>query len=89
MHLTCWRIARRFGTKAQVVFVMAAWGPGKEQYWFSIMHLGLPTLASQSFLTDAAISAIGFALGLVAMRMIAGPARSDALARVRQIPKLP
>jgi serine/threonine protein kinase len=79
--LLLWRIGRRFGWKAQAGFTIAAAvaGPVRERVYGSLMEVTFAT----PLLADIVTWAVGLALAQVAMRMVAGPAGTDPLARTR------
>jgi hypothetical protein len=80
-----WRLTRRFGWRGQVAFLaaMAIFGPVRDY---------IATAAAPGFivfgpgvvpvLADSACWASGMALGQLVLRLVAGPARSDQLARL-------
>jgi eukaryotic-like serine/threonine-protein kinase len=80
--LLFWRVSRRFGWAGSTVLIVALSGLFALQDRFlwnpalNIVSVGISALV-----TDAALWAVGFALGYAAMRLIAGPARSDPFAR--------
>jgi hypothetical protein len=81
-----WRLTRRFGWRGQLAFLAAACigGPLRDYFWTTVMPLPgvesvsglLPWIANGVFW----LCAVG--LGQAIMRIIAGPARSDRLARM-------
>jgi hypothetical protein len=84
--LIFWRIARRFGWKGQVVvFVGVAFAFAmRERFWFDqFMQLMIMPFGTIPVAVDAAFGTLAFALGYAMMRVIAGPARSDRLARTQ------
>jgi serine/threonine protein kinase len=84
--LVVWRIARRFGWVGYaVVFVVVGVSFAvRERFWFDrfmqVMNMPFETIPVA---VDAAFGTLAFALGYAVMRVIAGPARSDRLARTR------
>jgi serine/threonine protein kinase len=84
--LVGWRLGRRFGWKGQVVLLawIAVWAPLRERLiydqFMQVMHAPLELLP---VMTDIAVWATGLLLGYAAMRLVAGPAGADWLARTR------
>jgi hypothetical protein len=80
--LLFWRVSRRFGWAGLSGLIVALSG----QLALYNRFLGDPTLNIVTVgiyptVTDAALLAVGFALGYAVMRLIAGPARDDPFAR--------
>jgi serine/threonine protein kinase len=79
-----WRLGRRFGWKSQVVLFafMAGGGPFRERWVFDrflqVIHAPFKLLP---VMTDMAFWGAGLLLGYATMRLVAGPARADPLAR--------
>jgi len=81
-----WRIARRFGWLGCSVFILAVAASGAIRdriYWDSIMRVLVATPGILPVAVDGAFFVAGLALGHGLMRLIAGPAPQDALARTR------
>ena len=83
-YLILWRVVRRYGTSGLVVCVLisAVIGPprdylivGRFPNWMTFGPGFAPVLA------DSVIYALLILIGHVVMRMVAGPAQSDALSR--------
>ena len=84
IYLITWRVARRFGWRGLAVFVGAAAviGPPRD-YLFAAKYPEWMVFApgAAPFLADA-VTYVGIvALGHAMMRLVAGPAREDQLAR--------
>jgi hypothetical protein len=83
-YLILWRVVRRFGGRGLVVCVVVSTiiGPPRD-YWITSMFptwmIFAPSLAP--VLADAAIYALLIIVGHVVMRLVVGPAQTDALAR--------
>jgi serine/threonine protein kinase len=79
--LLFWRIARRFGWRAQAAFTIGAAiaGPLRERVVGRLMDVTFAT----PLLADMAIWAIGLVIAQGVMRIVAGPARGNRLARSR------
>ena len=84
IYLVTWRLARRFGWRGLTVFIciVTIIGPPRDYFiaatfpkWMVFAPGVVPILA------DGATYAAIVALGHVVMRLIAGPARDDRLAR--------
>jgi hypothetical protein len=80
--LLCWRVSRRFGWAGLTVLVVVLSGQ------FAIYDrflwdpaLNIVTVGIYPLVTDAALWAVGFALGYAVMRLIVGPDRTDGFAR--------
>jgi hypothetical protein len=84
IYLITWRVARRFGSRglAVVVVVAAVIGPVRD-YWYlaRFPEWGAYGPGVAPFLAVAATYALMVLLGHGVMRLIAGPAREDRLAR--------
>jgi serine/threonine protein kinase len=82
--LALWRINRRFGWVGTTAFIVAVstGAPLRERLWYD-QFLQVMRVSSGVYplLADGALWAVAFALGLAVMRIIAGPARNDLLAR--------
>jgi hypothetical protein len=76
-----WRVTRRFSWRGQMAFIaiLSVTGPARDYMWAWAFHIvvasGFPWIAR------AAYWACAITLSLTMMRLIAGPARSDRLAR--------
>jgi hypothetical protein len=82
--LLWWRVSRRFGWAGLIVFLIAMSGQFAVQDRFVWdPALNIATVGIYPLMTDAAFWVVGGALGYTVMRLIAGPARSDCLARTR------
>ena len=82
--LVCWRVSRRFGWAGLTLFIVALSGElALHDRFLWDPALNIATVGIYPMLTDAALWALGFALGHGIMRLIAGPARSDVFARSR------
>ena len=84
LSLVGWRVARRFGWRGQAVFICAVTILGtlrdyRVAAWFPQFIVFAPGMAT--VIVDAACWAGLLALALGVMRLVAGPARSDSLAR--------
>ena len=80
--LLCWRVSRRFGWPGLSVLVVVL--SGLFAFYDRFLWdpaLNIVTVGIYPLVTDAALWAVGFALGYAVMRLIAGPARNDGLAR--------
>ena len=84
IYLITWRIARRFGSRglAVVVIVAAVIGPPRD-YWYMARfpEWGAYAPGVAPVLAIAATYAVMVVLGHGAMRLVAGPAKGDRLAR--------
>jgi serine/threonine protein kinase len=82
--LVAWRLVRRFGWKGQVLLLasLAVWTPLKERLvydqFMQVIHAPFELLP---VMTDMAFWAAGLFMGYATMRLVAGPARRDLLAR--------
>jgi hypothetical protein len=84
--LLSWRVARRFGWAGNGVFIIgvAAYFASRDRVWWDrIMRVMTATPGIGPIAADSALFATGLALGYALMRLIAGPARNDRLARTR------
>jgi hypothetical protein len=82
--LVSWRVARRFGWAGQVVMLVAVTiglSMRERIWWQRLLRMMVATPGMGPLLADAALSALGLVLGYVVMRLIAGPAGKDLLAR--------
>ncbi len=80
--LLCWRVSRRFGWPGLSVLIVVL--SGLFAFYDRFLWdpaLNIVTVGIYPLVTDAALWAVGFALGYAVMRLIAGPARNDGLAR--------
>ena len=84
IYLITWRLARRFGWRGLVVFIgiVGVIGPPRD-YWYAAMFpewmVFAPGIAP--ILADSATYIAALILGHAVMRLVAGPAREDRLAR--------
>ncbi|HET8550150.1 MAG TPA: serine/threonine-protein kinase [Bryobacteraceae bacterium] len=77
-----WRITRRFGWKGLALFVPAVglWAAPRDRVWWDhLMHVMVAAPGVAPVLIDAALLSAGIAVGYAVMRLIAGPAKRDAL----------
>lgn len=84
VFLISWRVARRFGWVGVAVFIVvasASFTVRDRMYWDKFMHMMTVSWGVQALLADTAIFVLGLTLGHAAMRMVAGPAKGDGLAR--------
>ena len=84
--LVSWRATRRFGWAGQVVMLLALpidLAIRDRVWWQHLMRILVATPGIGPVLGDAAFFAVGLVLGYVVMRLIAGPAGKDPLARTR------
>jgi hypothetical protein len=83
-YLILWRIVRRFGGRGLAVSIVVSTiiGPPRD-YWIVAMFPAWMTFAPgiAPVLADATIYALLIIVGHVVMRMVAGPAQGDRLAR--------
>jgi hypothetical protein len=80
--LVCWRVSRRFGWVGLTAFIVALSGLfALQDDFFFAPALNIATGGIYPLVTNAALWAVGFALGYALMRLIAGPARNDPFAR--------
>lgn len=80
-----WRIARRFGWRgpAAFVIVVSIGGPIRERLYLSAAHLMVVAPGTLPWIAYTLSWACALLLSLSIMRLIAGPARDDPLARTR------
>jgi eukaryotic-like serine/threonine-protein kinase len=86
VFLLSWRITRRFGWAGQVVMLIGApiYFAVRDRIWYQhFLRMMIATPGIGPLLGDAALFAVGLVLGHAVMRLIAGPARKDPLARRR------
>jgi serine/threonine protein kinase len=86
LFLASWRVSRRFGWAGQVVMLLIApigLAVRDRIWWEYLMRMMVSTPGIRPLLADAALLGVGLALGHAVMRLIAGPARKDPLARTR------
>ena len=84
--LISWRVTRRFGWAGQVVMLLVApigFAVRDRIWWQYFMRMMVATPGIGPVLGDAAFFAVGLVLGQIVMRLIAGPAGKDPLARTR------
>jgi hypothetical protein len=84
IYLLTWRIARRFGGRglAVVVIVAAVIAPPRDYWWMArFPEWGAYAPGVAPVLAIAATYAVMVVLGHGVMRLVAGPAREDRLAR--------
>jgi tRNA A-37 threonylcarbamoyl transferase component Bud32 len=82
--LISWRVSRRFGWPAQfamILIVPLCLAVRDRIWWEGAMRMMVNTPEILPLLADAGLLAIAFSLGYALMRLSAGPARSDVLAR--------
>ena len=85
LFLVSWRISRRFGWLGQFVMLpIASLGFAFRDriWWEHFTRIMVATPGIVPLLADAALLAVGLVIGHVAMRLIAGPAGKDRLARL-------
>lgn len=84
VYLITWRVARRFGGRGLAVCVVASAiiGPPRD-YWFAATFPDWITFSAgiAPVLAVATIYALLVVVGHAVMRMVAGPAQGDSLAR--------
>src|SRR6267143_5684584 len=82
LALTSWRIARRFGWRglAAFVIVVSIDGPIRERLYLSAAHVRVGTVPWIAYTLSWACALL---LSHSIMRLMAGPARDDRLARTR------
>ncbi len=86
VFLISWRVTRRFGWAGQVVMFGVApfyFAVRDRIWWQHLMKIMVATPGMGPVLGDAAFFAVGLVLGQIVMRLIAGPAEKDLLARTR------
>ena len=86
LFLAYWRVARRFGRAGQVAMLLGVpiGGAIRDRIWWQhLIRVMVARPRIGPLLADAAVLAVGMALGLAVMRLIAGPAGRDPLARTR------
>jgi len=84
LYLISWRVARRFGGPGLAFAVAFAAGVGPLRDFVLVAYLpewGGFSPGAAPVIADAATYAAGLAVGHGVMRLIAGPARDDRLAR--------
>jgi hypothetical protein len=84
MLLLMFLTGRRFGWQGQVVFLgtLGFFVETRERFWFSVLLPALTySMGAAPLLASVAIIIIGGILGLLTMRLIAGPAGKRASAR--------
>jgi serine/threonine protein kinase len=81
--LVSWRVTRRFGWVGQAacIVVVAACTIRDRIWWDTFMHIMTIKLGIVPLLADAALLGFAMALGQAVMRIVAGPAKGDALSR--------
>jgi serine/threonine protein kinase len=82
-----WRVSRRFGWRGQVAFiaVMSIYGPIRSRIAAAASTAIVVAPGFLSYVAGAAIWACAIAASLATMRLVAGPARNDRLARSRTL----
>jgi serine/threonine protein kinase len=86
VFLGSWRISRRFGWAGQVAMVLVApvgFAFRDRIWWQHFMRMMVIAPGIGPLLADGAMLAVGLTLGHVVMRLVAGPAGKDRLARTR------
>jgi serine/threonine protein kinase len=83
--LTGWRIARRFGWRGLAGFValVGIVGPIRDRLYLTAAHLMVVAPGPVPWITNTVLWACGLLLSHAVMRLMAGPARDDRLARTR------
>jgi serine/threonine protein kinase len=84
LFLISWRVARRFGWVGTAIFIVLAsaqFTVRDRMYWDTFMHMMTISWRIQALLADTALFVLGVTLGHAGMRMVAGPAKGDGLAR--------
>jgi hypothetical protein len=85
VYLITWRVARRFGGRGMAVCVLTAAiiGPPRD-YWFAATFPAWMVFSSGvvPVLADATIYALLVVVSHSVMRLVAGPAHGDSLARL-------
>jgi hypothetical protein len=83
--LAGWRITRRFGWRglAAFVIVVSIGGPIRERLYFSTAHLAVVAPGTVPWIANTLSWVCALVLSHSIMRLIAGPARDDRLARRR------
>ncbi|MBC8164815.1 MAG: protein kinase, partial [Bryobacteraceae bacterium] len=87
IFLIFWRVSRRFGWPWQLVLIVgvAAGQAIRERIWFdAFMQVMAASPGIGPLAGDAALLVAALGLGYVMMRLIAGPAAKDPLARTRK-----
>jgi len=87
LSLLLWRVSRRFGWVGQVAMFLTTslYFAVRDRIWYQrFMRILIVTPGIGPVLGDAAIFAVALVLGYAVMRLIAGPAGKDPLARTRQ-----
>ena len=86
VFLILWRVNRRFGWAGQTAMLLAVpidFAIRDRIWWQHFMRMMVVTPGMGPLLADAALLAAGLLLGQAVMRLIAGPAGKDPLARTR------
>ena len=87
LFLVSWRVSRRFGWAGQtaMILVMPVYFAVRDRIWYQqFMRIMIVTPGIGPVLGDAALFAVALVLGHGVMRLIAGPAGKDTLARTRK-----
>jgi len=86
LFVASWRIGRRFGWAGQAVLILllAAHSAVRDRIWWdTFMRVSVATPGILPILADGALMALGLVLGHAVVRLVAGPARNDSLARIQ------
>jgi hypothetical protein len=86
VFLGSWRISRRFGWAGQVAMLLVApvgFAFRDRIWWEHFMRMMVIAPGIGPLLADGAMLAVGLTLGYAVMRLVAGPAGKDRLARTR------
>jgi hypothetical protein len=81
--LVGWRIARRYGWRglAMLVIIVSIGGPIRERLYLSAAHLEVIAAGMVPWIANTLSWACALAFSYSVMRLMAGPARNDRLAR--------
>jgi serine/threonine protein kinase len=86
LSLIGWRVTRRFGWRGQIAFIaiISIWGPLRTRAYAMASNALVVAPGFQGYISDAARWAFAIVLSQLMMRVVAGPARKDLLARVQR-----